>query len=198
MSNLYEKPWHVLNIDISNAIRADVDVNEKLFGEWKRGRIARLHTDQLKDIFTPEWLDYMKSLGVEVANVMVFKRAFPSPGDEIHIDLSASQHAAFALNFVVGEDQSDMVFYDPNDFKEMGYTQLATPVGTLYLSRSKEGVKEIARRCIGHTLTLVRVDIPHNIDVKADRLAISLRMPDSLNIDSWEKAVDLLRPYIVE
>ena len=53
------KPWHVLNIDVSNAVREDFNFEEELAkthahksGQW----LWSFHKSELATIFNSEWL----------------------------------------------------------------------------------------------------------------------------------------------
>jgi hypothetical protein len=192
----YNRPWHRLTISNKNAIREDVDIGKTLFTDSPRSEIYKIKKDELEKIFNKSWLDYLNSLGLEIDCVLVFKRVYPSPSEEVHVDIgSDSVFTCYALNWIIGNDSSDMVWYDPNDF--INYTKKDLAVSGAYLSGTKNGLKEIGRRCIGEHFTMVRVDAPHNVDIQANRLSISLRMASKVEITSWESAVDYFKEYII-
>jgi hypothetical protein len=73
----YKKPWHVLNLDISNAVREDFDFqnlyrkseyNGKSAGVWN---YMNHNVDQL---LSQKWIDSMHSIGLPVKSAMVFFR----------------------------------------------------------------------------------------------------------------------------
>ena len=73
MSNLYDKNWHVLNIDVSSAIRSEFDFNY-LFEKTEGATSLKEHgwcqwyfgEEKLSELLKQEWLDYMKSIDLEL------------------------------------------------------------------------------------------------------------------------------------
>jgi hypothetical protein len=197
------KPWHVLNIDISNAIRPDFNFKELLVGtrvdtvgHWMWSYTG----SELTDIFTIEWLSYMKSINLEVYTMLMFYKApfLTGEGANAHVDLPVN----FAINWCVNKDDSEMVWYDnQSDVDYDTETKLAPVGGYLYLPRPLDNLVELERRCLGNIPTLVQTDIFHSIVVnESPRWSISVRVNVNGQLAgklSWQEAVDLFSSHIV-
>ena len=196
----YKKPWHVLDIDISNAVREDFDFqnlynnseyNGKSAGVWN---FMNHNVDQL---LSQKWIDSMHSIGLPVKSAMVFFREpyYIHPG--AHVDVFWDGRIVIgALNWVLDPmDDSEMIWYDmPLDSGQ----SLLTPAQTKYLNWDLDSVENhvLDRRCIATQPTLVNVGIPHNIIVKSrGRWAISVRLASG-TVDSWQGMVDFFSPFI--
>lgn len=201
------KPWYELDIDIKNAIRPDFDF-KKMYEESEFSTspigIWFMHHEELGDIFTPEWLAYMDSLGLAPGTCMMFYRKPHYLYPAVHVDIhkATSQPAAFALNWVLDpDDDSEMIWYDwPEEETEYDIT----PAGTPYLSWPNEKFegKPYVSRTIGNKMTLVKTGQPHNVIVRdKERWVISIRFPinkDNNAISDWKSAVEYFKPFIKE
>jgi hypothetical protein len=155
--------------------------------------------EQVKEMFNQDWLDYMKSLDMEVVKVLLFYRKAHFTHPEAHIDLDETAQSRYGINWVLGADDSEMVWYNlPNNISD--YPVKTAPVGNYgYIPFPYNELTEIDRRCIGHTPTLVRVDIPHNIVVNTNpRWAISIRFNADSELASWSDTVDYYKRFLVE
>lgn len=196
----YKKPWHRLNIDISNAVREDFDFqnlyskseyNGKLAGVW-----SFMHTT-VDQLLSQQWIDYMYSIGLPVRSAIVFFRKpyYIHPG--AHVDMFWNGQVAIgAINWVLDPlDDSEMIWYDvPLDTGQ----SLQTPAQTKYIQWDLDSVENhvLDRRCIAKQPTLVNVGIPHNIIVKSrSRWAVSVRL-ECDTVHSWQEMVDHFSPFI--
>lgn len=204
------KNWYKLNLDISDAIRSDFDfedliLNNKGNQDTKTALMWAWNKLTLTDIVTPEWLLYMKSLGLDIFQILVFYRKQHLQEIGAHIDGGAvidnrEQKIDVAFNWIIGNDDSQMIWYKIINATDTNIR--TTPVNTRYIRYSFADVEEIERHCIGATPTLVRVDIPHSIECNGARLSISVRCDTSKlfenNDYSWEQIVNYFRKYIKE
>jgi hypothetical protein len=195
----YNKPWHVLKVDMANALhsefdaekfRAESDQANKSIGIWS------LRKDEMVKVVNEQWLNYLASCGIEASSCLIFYRDAYLVYPEAHVDLRYGDERPniFALNWVFSpNDDSYMTWYNvPN---ETG-TLHVTPADTKYRYWKLEEVKhkEITRHTIGNKLTMVRTGIAHNVIVnKQPRWLISLRFKsgiDNPNYHDWKSAVD--------
>jgi hypothetical protein len=196
------KPWHVLNIDVSNAVREDFNFEEELAkthahksGQW----LWSFHKSELATIFNSEWLEYMKSLNLEVFSMLMFYRAPYLTDSDSHIDLPTN----FAINWVHNDsDDSEMQWYDtPLNLDYARESRTAQTGGYVYIPLKTSELDQIDSRCLGKVTTLVRTDIPHSIHVgAAPRWAFSVRVNVGNRVGgslSWEEAVEILTPFII-
>lgn len=177
--------WYNLNIDISNAVRPDFDFGDD---RWYFKR-----TTTSSDMFTVDWLEYMRGLGIPITATQMFQREVGSPTTHAHIDVMAvdSQKIScrtFAINWAIGGRDSEMIWYDlPNNDSPVLYTRANTP----YVEWSTTDLTEVDRCCIQSQPTVVRVDVPHSVKVKDEpRISISVRTNGIPN--DWDTAVDYL------
>lgn len=205
--NQSSKPWHILNIDMSHAINpafALIHLSSSLsLEEWG---MASYNSTQLTDVFTYNWLQYMKSIGLEVSHVLVFRRAAGYIHPSAHIDLAFTKDGhpgksfGFAVNYCIGNDSGEMVWYRASediDYSEYEFTHADTP----YIAIPLHKLTEISRHRIGNKLTLVRVDIPHNIEVDNinPRVCLSIRLrTDNMGgtTPTWDELTNYLKNYI--
>ena len=202
MNNL--KPWYTLNIDVSNAVRTDVDF-KKLFNEseFKDDPIGMwfVQNTDLEKFFTKEWLEYMAGLNLSPGTCLIFYRQPYYIHSDVHVDIhmASGSPTVFALNWVLDpEDDSEMIWYD---FPENENKFQTTPAGTPYISWPNKvfADKQPIAKCIGNKMTLVRTGLPHNVIVKKkERLAFSIRFPATDNLKDWESAVNFFKPFIKE
>lgn len=179
--------WYKLNLDIGNALRPDFGITELSTG-------VRRFTNA-RDIFTTDWLEYMDSQNIPVNGIMIFNRRAGEGMDTLaHVDVHAhqkpgSEYRSFAINWVIGGSDSEMIWYDmPEIIPPVGYSAINTP----HLRWPVRELTEIDRSCIQSQPTMVRVSMPHAISIKNEpRICISVRtngIPDN-----WDRAVDYLR-----
>jgi hypothetical protein len=204
VSNLSESPWHVLNVDVSNAINKDFDFN-KLINESTTHDLWPYTGEKLQQLFAPEWLAYMADLGILPDSATIFYRSpfFVEPNAHIDLFQNPIRPAVYALNWVVNkDDDSEMVWFDNPDIPGEYIMYDATEVGSRNMSwpMTYFADKPIYRRTLGNQLTLLTTGWPHNIIVnKTPRWCISLRFSTrTFNIQSWEEAIAHFDKFIVK
>lgn len=197
----YQQPWHRLNISVTGAITpagyATIEQWKSSVGDLPGGYWKLYEDSGLLDFFSSEFLQRMKEAGAPIDMAVFFYRKAHYNHPTSHIDGSESYKPYYAINWVLTpeKDDSDMVWFSMPD-------NLPPPVtgayGTANYDINETGLDEVGRCCIGDQMTLVRVDIPHNIIVREQpRVVISMRSRE-LKVDSWQHAVDYFRPYIIE
>jgi hypothetical protein len=198
MNNL--KPWYALNIDVSNAVRTDLNFRQML-DTANNKKLSSVHTwyfniENLPTILNNQWLDYMKSINIPIQDLLVFYREPGYLHPTAHIDLPYRDSAKLgaALNWCVGTDDAEMVWYnlpeDPGNYD-------VTEANSNYREWPLADLTECSRRTIGSQCTMVRVDVPHNVVMNTHpRWLISART--LRRIDNWNDAVDFIKPFITE
>jgi hypothetical protein len=197
------KNWYALNINIDSAIKLDFKFEDFLVGaEYvakNRGGVWGFDGNDLTKMFTSSWLEYMQSIDLDVEAVLIFYRMPHFIHPEAHIDYlyGKNNSSNIAINWVVGIDDSEMVWYHtPSNVDSkvrkitpsgQGHEYIAWPIGE---------VVEIERHTIGNIPTVVRVDIPHNIIVNRNpRWSVSVRIKG--NIRKWKDIVEKLSMKIL-
>lgn len=192
--------WYELNISIDNAVRSDFDFEQLISTST---HLAKFNWDmwsyryeELTELFTQDWLGYMKSKNLEISSVLIFyRRAFFTP-PEAHIDMPFNKGGELScpINWVVGEDASDMAWYKSASYVNRD-NYLLTPANDKYVTIPMGHLVEVNRRRIGNIPTLVRVDIPHAIIMnEKPRLAISARTKFKTN--DWDTVLKYMAPHI--
>jgi hypothetical protein len=196
----YKKPWHVLDIDISNAVRKNFDFQNLYSKSEYNGKPAGIWNfmhNTVDQLLSQQWIDYMHSIGLPVKSAMVFFREPYYIHSGAHVDVFWNGEIAIgAINWILDPmDDSEMIWYDvPLDSGQ----SLLTPAQTKYLHWDLDSVENhvLDRRCIAAQPTLVNVGIAHNIIVKSrSRWAISVRLESGV-VDSWQEMVDFFSPFI--
>jgi len=192
----YTQPWHVLDIDTSNALNPKFDAEkfrlESAYADKPLGIWCYRDNDMLQ-FLNSEWLEYMDRRGMTIGSFLMFYREPHFIYPEAHVDINwqNSLPHIFALNWVFSpDDDSFMTWYDvPNESGTDATTSADTKYRFWKLNDVKD--KEFARHTIGNKLTMVRTGIAHNIIVnKQPRWLISLRFKNSPEITDWKSAVD--------
>lgn len=194
------RPWYRLNIDISNAVRADFDF-DKLYAESEfAGKPIGLWAyfqDQLTEVVNDTWLSNMSEQGLVPTGIMIFYRQPYYVTPEAHIDIRKNNAVAvYAINWVVSpNDDSEMIWFDMPASRGI---EDITPASTLYKSWPMGELTEISRCCLGEIPTLVNIGIPHNVIVRSQpRWVISVRFQFEEHILDWEAAVNSLQNFII-
>jgi hypothetical protein len=196
----YQQPWHELTLDVTNALRKDIVLNDLLINSEfvnAPGGIWHFQADTIEKLLSADWIQHMHEIGIPVRNLMIFYRTPYFLHTEAHIDLLWSGGPAIsAINWTVdAQDDSDMIWYDtPPDppVEDM------TPAETKYTSWHLDQIApyESARKTIGITPTLVRTDIPHNVETRSRHrwcLSVRYKIPEGT---SWAGTVDYFTPWI--
>lgn len=198
----YQQPWKHLNIDASDAIRKDIDLDQMYkqsqFAD-KPGGLWHYRDRDVDQLLEPAWIDRMHQIGIPVQSAMVFYRQPYYLHPEAHIDIRWNgEPCVAAFNWTLdAEDDSEMVWYN---FPDAASNSDITPAGTKYVSWPLDVIQpyQCAAKTIGKTPTLVRTGIPHNVIVHSRaRWAISVRY-DEKSLDTWEKTVDFFKPWIID
>lgn len=214
------KMWYELNIDISNALneKLDLDVLYQESQFYGRNLVVFFYdSSRIHKVFSPEWMQYMHSLGIPVKSCIIFRREPNYLCDHAHIDqFFDKMPAIYAINWVVNpKDNSEMIWYDVpesvpckddvyNDTtakNDNRFRDLSSNSSTNFRSWLTKDVQpyEFARTCIGHKPTLVNTGVAHNIQTyDQQRWAISVRIKyhDGIVLDNWQQVVDFYQPLI--
>lgn len=189
--------YYILNVSTDSAINKSFDfnalLNEDYYKEFQVNGTGLwvFHVDDNPPFINATWFAQMKSIGLELEYANLFYRP-PFQTEGPHIDSYKNNYYSFALNLVVGIDTSDMIWYSvPAGVYEEEHIH---KVGR-YTTYPKDKLVEINRHCIGNKLTLVRVDIPHLIELKdTARWCISFRTKQAAY--TWGDTVKLMTPFI--
>lgn len=189
------KPWHVLNIDISNSINKNFNFDQLLVDNTMPIRMWRFGGEQKYDFFDKDWLEYMKSIDVEISSALLFYREPNYQHPTAHVDLPQAHETELspALNWCIGPDLGEMVWYElpATQIKEV----LLTETSARYADYPIENLTEISRRVIGNQCTLVQVDIPHTVFMdNIPRWLVSARTIKSTA--DWDATVNRFSPWI--
>jgi hypothetical protein len=151
---------------------------------WVLDPIGYIHTDALK---------FFNSLGLEIERPHLFK----GPGHlktAIHVDghgEKAECQPGWAINWVIGSEDSQMIWYKP--LKEGNVSK--TKAGTSYETWERNDCEEL----YNYTITtsnplLVKNNIPHNVINLSNniRWCISLRFKNPMN---WDNAITFFEPF---
>ena len=183
------KCWYELAIPVTNALRPDwvFPVNPK------PGMII---SPKAHEAFTPEWVELMRSHGLPINHVLMFYKQPWNRSPIAHVDMvSPTEPKAWAINWVVGGRKSVMRWYTGHEGRPSEHA--VTMMDTDYRFWTRSTLTEVDSKEIQQTLTLVRTDVPHNIDVDAEpRWGISVRIPDRFVSSRWDEVVAKLQHLI--
>jgi hypothetical protein len=186
--------YYELNVDVTNAIRKDFDLNELLVGNVQQIRLWDYIGDKKTELFTDAWLGYMDSIGVPIAGALIFWRQANYQHPTAHIDVAPNNYSGLsaAINWCVGEDKGQMVWYEIPE--KTGNTN-QTPVDSNYQEWQTSQLVELQRKVIGNKPSLVRVDLPHNIIMgDVPRFLITARTMEVFQ--SWDDVKTYFRTLI--
>ena len=192
----YNQPWQVMGIDISNALKPEINA-EKFRAESTQANnpaaIWSYQGNEMTQFLIKDWLEYLRNLGIDVGSFLMFYRDAHYVHPEVHVDTFWHNQLpnVFGLNWVFSpNDDSFMTWYDlPFETGIQDVTITNTTYRYWHLDEVKD--KEITRHTIGNKLTLIRTGIPHNIIVNEQpRWLISLRFKSISEITDWKSAVD--------
>jgi len=149
-------------------------------------------------IFTDEWMQYVHDkLGMTPTTAMAFCRNPHVQLGAAHIDGGRDREIFMGLNWVQGEDDSEMIWYDMpdvlNDMLEDEYVKYWT------FPEDEYDLKEIHRECVGNSdnLALVRADIPHDV-IMGDKQRFGFTIRFWKDYESWDDVVEQFKDVIVE
>lgn len=191
--------WRTLNLDISFALRKGLDL-VALENDTKRNGLPygiwHYRSDNLTELLTPEWLEYMDSLGHPMLSAALFYRSPWYNHPEAHIDAYFSGSGpTCAINWVISaDDDSKMVWYSvPGEEGQVGVTH-----GVTYTAWPMDKIKhlQVDERTIGVVPTLVNTREPHNIIMgSSPRWCVSVR-GNNRDYKSWEDALEHFKGLI--
>jgi hypothetical protein len=192
--------YYQLNIDILDAINKNFKFEEPEYITKTKHGVWGFDGENLIEFFNKEWLEYMKSISLEVIAVMIFYRLPQANTNEAHTDLMYGQenYPGIAINWTVGDDDGIMAWYNtPVNAVDVPIKIILPEPGHKYFSWNISELTEIDRHIIGNVPTAVRVDIPHTI-IMGDkaRWAISIRCKPKTNIFKWDDIIEYIKPYI--
>jgi len=205
---MYDKNWHILDIDCGDAILPGVDIknliHEKPFGLHTGGfgQWSEFDKESFKNYFSSEWLTKVENLlGITFDAFMIFQTDANREPPTAHIDHMNPPHSSSALygfNFVPYGQDSVMQWFKPKSGtlpgsqRELGKTN----ANTLYKYWTIDELELIDSVSIKNKLTLVKTGIPHAVRTgKEPRWSVSFRSFDP-SFKSWEDAVDRFKHLI--
>ena len=206
MSELYNKNWHTLSIDNSNAINPNFVFDNLLidaeYVDRKQHSVWGFNGDELTTIFTEQWLAYMKSINLEVDAMLIFYRKPHFIDFEAHIDYmyNNNTYPSVAINWVLpGDENSEMIWYEtPADADQKPHNITPTGHGHTFSCWPVVELNELERYSIGSRPVAVRVDIPHSIAVYDHaRWSITARCKTPPSVVSWKEIVEFIKPLII-
>jgi hypothetical protein len=190
---LHTRPWYIVDIDISNAIRKDFDFKKIKF--LNNGLVHYHHQNEstISEVFETRWLEQMKLLGVEIQNAEMFYREPNALYPWVHVDAPGHNNKySLALNWCVGPDDGEMVWYNPAG---ANINCIEDSPGS-YAWPMKDMV-ETHRHVIGAKCTMIQIDRPHSIIMHdLPRYCVSVRTKQKF--DHWNQAVDKMKSFIIE
>jgi hypothetical protein len=180
--------WYSLDIDISNALRKDWEWNIPDPNKFD------IKIENIR-IFNQDWLDYMQSIGIPVHRTVLFYRNSMFTQTNAHVDLARAgsngniTRITYAMNWVLGGKDSEMIWYKLSDENiDVKYTMANTPYAQWPIST----LEEIERVNVKNSLTLIRTDVPHSVQVQIEpRWCISAR--SDIHGYTWQQAVEHFR-----
>jgi hypothetical protein len=196
----YIKPWHALNINISNAVRSDFNFdnffNSSKYANGPAG-VWNFRDFEIDQLLNTEWINAMHLQGIMVQSAMVFYREPQYIHPEAHIDTRHNGTTCIsAINWTLDpKDDSEMVWYY---VPQITPRNDVTPADTKYQSWHLADIDpyRFASTTIGTIPTLVRTGIPHNVIMHSrPRWAVSVRYIDQ-HLDDWPATVDFFKPWI--
>jgi hypothetical protein len=196
-----DRPWHQLNIETKNAVSL---TGTEMIHSWINGvpdhipgGYWKLYRDNgIEDFFNKDFIEMMDDLDLPIDMMVNFYRKPHYCHPTAHIDGSLTRKVVFGLNWVWNdhEDNSEMIWYEK---PKIDIPVTTTEYGTAQVDIGTTDLKEIGRHTIGDQMTLVRVDVPHNIIMKdRARFVISIRCRIE-EISSWQQALEFFDRHIV-
>lgn len=190
------KCWYHLNLDNSFALLPDLRTHNGLVEHFEPTGPINLFTllkEDLPTLVTNEWLDYMKSLDLELTQCLVFYRLPGAHHPFAHVDQPRTQSKlGVTINWTLNDTDGAMVWYDATNSPGIQQQEF----NTQYVLWPEETLTEIDRCVITNQPTLVRTDIPHNVFIGSNpRWAFSFRC--SIRPGTWEENVHRVKHLII-
>jgi len=181
--------WHRVNINTQDALSTSY---KWIYREPRFLPNFRVWTVESNKLFKKSWIEYVNSLGLELAyKSIIFYRPIGTTDQMAHIDLDANstqdqiKSVPFAINWVIGGKHSQMHWYELPEGK-MHVTKNAPSVYDV--KWPIEQLTKIDSVEISDQATLVRVDLPHAITNDHEyRFCISVRF--NLENYQWDDVV---------
>jgi hypothetical protein len=184
------KCWYNLDIDVYNALNPSF--------KWPVHSPNQQHLEcwgyHPTEILNSNWINYTRSLGLEWGFIHIFWKRSYLVHDSAHLDVHTGDESKswpFALNWTIQDsDKSTMLWYE---LPEVNYSVKYSSANTPYAEWKTVNLKEMDRHHVGNNMTLVRTNVPHEVNTgPSDRWCISARLKDSLNV-SWDQAVEFFK-----
>lgn len=179
--------------NISCYYNLDIDITSALNKNWTFPTNHESISDPIwiysaETIFDPVFLKYTKCLGVPIISSTIFLRKPGSYHSFAHVDYP--KNLSSAINWTINGIDSHMIWYELPNGQGSFKTNSAGRQGQIW---NRETLTEISRYSILESPVLVRINIPHLVDMPKIgnlRWCISARLdfPDI----SWEEVVDNL------
>lgn len=188
-------PWMTVDLDIKDSLKIDIK-DYILENPTRSNEVAIYKEDDIgiwkldpEVVFKDEFLiNLFEKYNLVIGTIQCFMRKpnYQHPG--AHCDmLPDGTILGAALNWCLGEDDSEMVWYEKpknnaivND--NHNYVDYEWPI---------ESLTETHRHIIGNTPTLVRTDLPHTVDMKNhERWCVSLRFHNDI---TWDQCIEKIK-----
>lgn len=196
--------WYNTNINFAGALTpAGDELIESLIDQVTKEYtmvVERRFFDDTPQIIYQEWIDNFNDVtGLDLYQAVVFARSPNLTVPGVHIDDNRDRkRPVAAVNWVYGIDDSDMVWYKM-DGQALVQSYEHGVIHSAFNKDEMSTFEEVERKTIGNTnmLTLVRVDVPHDI-VPHDgnsrqnaRIGFTMRFRNEF--DSWDDVVSQLQ-----
>ena len=180
------KSWYRLNLSIDNAIKSNFIFPEIL-------TLVEMYKYSATEIFTTEWLDYIKSNNLIVRQAYIFIRNTSQQDVSAHVDLThGGKLNILSLNWVHGIDDRDMIWYHTTGVE---FEYKTTNVGTRYHEAPISKLTEIDRCRIGNQITLVNTATLHSVSHgQRIRCCVSVRL---LSNATWDQFIERHRHLLI-
>lgn len=199
------KNWYRLNIDVSNALKKDFNF-DNLKKKHESNPVSLFFFPTSDELFNQEWLEYMKSIDLEVYTTLIFYRVSNYKHDQAHIDIDEIDnperpYCIYGINWVLDpDDDSEMIWYDPiNTPAAVDRMPQFSNLPNYHWPLEDVEAGENTRLTIGRQPTLVNIGVPHNVETfEKERWSISVRIKEKNQIKSWNDAVEYFQSFIKE
>ena len=190
------KCWYRFPLTTDDALSS---IGLELVAAYTEPNISKMWKNSNLEVFNRDFLDYFKSMNVEVASSLFFYRVPHYVRPMAHVDMANANKpiiVPMGLNFVVTpDDDSDMIWYETPNYDLDSSKLIHTTAGTFHISANVNELTEIDRHCIGNRLTLVRTDLLHNVIMRqSPRFCISLRLVK--NPGNWQQCVEYFEKFL--
>jgi len=112
----YQQPWQELTIDVAEAVRKDVVLDDLLrnsiYAELPAG-IWHFGHQTVDQLLSADWIEYMHSIGIPVRTALIFYRTPNYLHPAVHVDIltGSGEPAVSAINWTMDSlDDSEMIW----------------------------------------------------------------------------------------